>query len=81
MSEVSPFWRRVRDRMREIAIQLYIEDHRHLEVYNTPEESELREGSYMDRARVLAIREVSLKEPNLPTLKKIKKFKEGISLS
>jgi len=44
MSEVSPFWRRVRELMREIAVELYMQDHHHLDIFNTPEEADLREG-------------------------------------
>jgi len=42
MSEASPFWRRVRELVREIAVELYVQDHRHLNIFNTPEEAELR---------------------------------------
>ena len=63
MSEVSPFWRRVRELMREIAVELYMEDHRYLDVFNTPEKAELKEGGYLDRAMVLALRKVVKEEP------------------
>ena len=63
MSGVSPFWRRVRELMREIAVELYMEDHRFLGVFNAPEEAELREGGYLDKALVLALRKVVKEEP------------------
>jgi hypothetical protein len=59
--------------MHEIAIELYMQDHRDLEVFNTPEETELREGGYLDRARVLAIRKVTEQETGRhKTLRKVK---------
>ncbi len=58
MNEASPFWRRVRELRKEIAIALYMQDHRHSGVFNTPEEAELKEGGYWDKARVLALRKV-----------------------
>ena len=73
MNQISPFWRRVRELMHEIAIELYMQDHRDLEVFNTPEETELREGGYLDRARVLAIRKVTEQETGRhKTLRKVK---------
>jgi len=69
MSEVSQFWRRVRELRKEIAIELYMLDHRHLGVFNTPEEAELKEGGYWDRARVLALRRVREEAFKLKTLK------------
>ena len=63
MSEVSPFWRRVRELMREIAVELYMNDHRYLGVFNVPEEAELKEGGYLDKALVLALRKVIKEEP------------------
>jgi len=58
MSKASPFWRRVRELRKEIAIELYMKDHRHLGVFNTPEEAELKEGGYWDKARILALRKI-----------------------
>jgi len=49
--------------MYEIAVELYMEDHRHLGVFNAPEEAELREGGYLDKALVLALRKVVKEEP------------------
>jgi len=72
-SSVSPFWRRVRELRREIAIKLYMEEHRHLGVFNTPEEQELKEGGYWDRARVLALKKIRLEEFNLKTLRETRK--------
>jgi len=63
VSGVSPFWRRVRELMREIAVELYMEDHRVLGVFNAPEEAELKEGGYLDKALVLALRKVVKEEP------------------
>ena len=73
MSEVSPFWRRVRELMREIAVELYMEDHRFLGVFNAPEEAELKEGGYLDKALVLALRKVIKEEPGRhKTLREVK---------
>jgi len=66
---LSPFWRRVRELRREIAVKLYMEDHKHLGVFNIPEESELKEGGYWDQARILALRKIRLEESGLKTLK------------
>jgi hypothetical protein len=71
--EISPFWRRVRELRRIIAVQLYMKDHRHLEVFITPEIEELKEGGYWDRARVLALQKVRVEEPDLKTLKELEK--------
>jgi len=49
-----------------------MQDHMHLGVFNTPEESELKEGGYWDRAKTLALRKVMLEEPGLKTLREIK---------
>jgi len=35
-----------------------MQDHRHLGVFNIPEEAELKEGGYWDEARVLALRKI-----------------------
>ena len=72
MSKTSPFWRRVRELRHEIAIQLYIEEHRHLDVFTTPSTRELKEGGYWDRAHILALRKVSLEEPSHKTLNETK---------
>ena len=73
MNQISPFWRRVRELMHEIAIELYMQDHKDLKVFNIPEETELREGGYLDRARVIAIRKVTEQEPGRhKTLRKVK---------
>jgi len=69
MSGTSPFWRRVRELRREIAIELYMQNHRHLEVFNTPEEAELKEGGYWDKARVLALRRIRDEAFRFKTLK------------
>jgi len=73
MREASPFWRRVRELRKEIAIELYMEDHRHLGVFNTPEEAELKEGGYWDKARVLALRKIREEAFLHKTLKEEKK--------
>ena len=54
----SPYWRRLRERMREIAVELYMADHLGLDNFNVPEDAELRESGYMDRAKVLAFKEI-----------------------
>ena len=73
MSGTSPFWRRVRELRREIAVELYMQDHRHLEVFNTPEEAELKEGGYWDKARVLALRKIRDEAFRFKTLKEERK--------
>jgi len=67
---ISPFWLGVRELMREIAVELYMQDNACLGVYNTPELCELREGGYLDRARVLALRKVR-EEVYLKTLEEL----------
>jgi len=47
-------------------------EHRHTCVYNTPEDNELREGGYLERAKVLALREMNLKAQKTQTLKEAK---------
>lgn len=69
---VSPFWRRVRELRKQIAIELYMKDHMHLGVFNIPEEAELKEGGYWDKAKTLALRRVTLEEPGLKTLREIR---------
>ena len=73
MREVSQFWRRVRELRKEIAIELYMLDHRHLGVFNTPEEAELKEGGYWDKARVLALRKIRDEAFRFKTLKEERK--------
>ena len=63
MSKTSPFWRRVRELRHEIAIRLYMEDHRELDVFTTPSIRELKEGGYWDRACILALRKTTVEEP------------------
>ena len=65
----SPFWRRVRQLRKEIAIKLYMEDHRDMDVYVTPSIRELKEGGYWSKAHKIALKEVSLRELSLKTLK------------
>ena len=69
MSGTSPFWRRVRELRREIAVELYMQDHRYEGVFNTPEEAELKEGGYWDKARVLALRKIRDEAFRFKTLK------------
>jgi len=47
----SPFWRRVRQLRKEIAIKLYMEDHKDIDVYVTPSTRELKEGDTARRSR------------------------------
>lgn len=64
MSEGSKFWSKVRKLRREIAINLYMQDHRHLGIYTTPTDKELREGGYIQRAHTIALRRIAIDEPN-----------------
>ena len=59
VKDVSPFWRRVRELRKEIAVELYMLDHKHLDFCNTPEATELKEGGYWDKARILALKRIS----------------------
>jgi len=58
--------------MREIAVELYMQDHRHLDIFNTPEETELREGGYLDRARPLALRNIQREASKFKTIKEMR---------
>lgn len=64
MSKGSNFWRKVRKLRREIAIRLYMEDHRDLGVFTIPTDKELREGGYIQRAHNIALRKIAIDEPN-----------------
>lgn len=69
MKTISPFWRRVRELMREIAIREYMWSNRHLGVWNLPTDEELKEGGYLERAKSEAIRIAQME--GLSTLKKL----------
>ena len=69
MKTVSPFWRRVRELMREIAVRDYMWDHYKIGVFNLPTDEELREGGYLERAKPEAIR--IARAEGLETLKKL----------
>lgn len=56
---VSPFWREVRRLIHDIAVELWMFDHRELGVFNKPEECELREGGYLSRAKTIAFSRIS----------------------
>ncbi|MEM1582979.1 MAG: hypothetical protein QXK89_10815 [Candidatus Bathyarchaeia archaeon] len=70
MAKKSPFWSRVRELMREKAIELYMMDHMHLDVFNTPIDQELREGGYYEKAKRIVLRQMVLEKP-LKTLKEL----------
>ena len=53
MSEASPFWRRVRELRKEIAIELFMQDQRRLGVFNTPETRGKFDG-FMEESSVCA---------------------------
>jgi len=74
----SDFWVRVRQLRREIAIELYMQDHKELEVFNTPEELELKEGGYWGKAKVLALRKLRLEEFTLRTLKESRREEHAV---
>ena len=56
---ISPFWREVRRLIHDIAVDLWMFDHRELGVFNKPEECELKEGGYLSRAKTIAFTRVS----------------------
>ena len=55
------FWPRVRRRMYEKAIELYMQEQSKNPYFTgqLPEMEELREGGYMHRAKVLVLKEIS----------------------
>jgi len=55
------FWPEVRRRMREKAVELFMEEHSRNPYFTgqTPEFEELREGGYLHRAKILVLREIS----------------------
>ncbi|MBS7648578.1 hypothetical protein KEJ17_02890 [Candidatus Bathyarchaeota archaeon] len=70
MVKRSPFWSRVRELIREKAVELYMLDHMHLGVFNTPTERELKEGGYYERAKRIILRQIALEKP-LKTLEEL----------
>ena len=50
------FWPLVRERMKEKAVQLYLEDHP--ETQKTPALKELRKAGYMETAKAIALKEI-----------------------
>lgn len=62
MAKKSPFWSIVRELMREKAIELYMMDHMHLNVFNNPTDQELREGGYYERAKRIVLRQINLEK-------------------
>lgn len=47
----SPFWNKVRGLIYEKAVELYVQDRMHLNVFIMPTDSELREYGYLERAK------------------------------